>query len=71
DEEKLRKTITLASACGALSTTQKGAIPSLPKMSTALEFIANDGIMKEPLLTRLINYFRMLLDGSRLAKKYS
>ncbi|KAI3910112.1 hypothetical protein MKW98_014497 [Papaver atlanticum] len=71
DEEKLRNTLTLASACGALSTTQKGAIPSLPKMSTALEFIANDGIVKETLLSRLLNYFLVLLDGSRLAKKYS
>ncbi|OVA20504.1 Ribokinase [Macleaya cordata] len=54
DEEKVKSALTLASACGALSTTQKGAIPSLPKMSTALEFLASE-VGKErslPLQTR-------------------
>ncbi|XP_072973172.1 fructokinase-2-like [Typha angustifolia] len=39
DEEKLREALTFANACGAICTTQKGAIPALPTMSTALELV--------------------------------
>ncbi|KAG9457036.1 hypothetical protein H6P81_001544 [Aristolochia fimbriata] len=39
DEEKLRSVLRFCNACGALSTTQKGAIPALPNTSMALELI--------------------------------
>ncbi|KAJ8647374.1 hypothetical protein MRB53_000397 [Persea americana] len=35
DEGKLRDALTFANACGALSTTQKGAIPGLPDAAMA------------------------------------
>ncbi|XWS36549.1 hypothetical protein CRYUN_Cryun20dG0094300 [Craigia yunnanensis] len=35
DEKKLKEALLFANACGALSTTRKGAIPSLPDMSEA------------------------------------
>ncbi|XP_058089968.1 fructokinase-2-like isoform X2 [Magnolia sinica] len=40
DEAKLREALKLANACGAISTTQKGAIPALPNTSMAQELIA-------------------------------
>ncbi|XP_072999395.1 fructokinase-2-like [Typha latifolia] len=39
-EEKLREALTFANACGAICTTQKGAIPALPTTATALELVA-------------------------------
>ncbi|KAJ8447916.1 hypothetical protein Cgig2_012051 [Carnegiea gigantea] len=39
DENKLKEALTLANACGAISTTQKGAIPALPTHSQALELV--------------------------------
>lgn len=40
EEEKLIEALTFANACGAICTTQKGAIPALPDTSNALELIA-------------------------------
>ncbi|KAK4389959.1 putative fructokinase-5 [Sesamum angolense] len=40
DETKLKEALTFANACGAISTTQKGAIPSLPTVSDAQALIA-------------------------------
>ncbi|MQL76187.1 hypothetical protein Taro_008587 [Colocasia esculenta] len=40
NEEKLREALTFANACGAICTTQKGAIPALPDTATALELVA-------------------------------
>lgn len=39
DESKLRQILTFANACGAITTTKKGAIPALPTESEALELI--------------------------------
>lgn len=39
DEGKLREALTFANACGAISTTKKGAIPALPDREMALELI--------------------------------
>lgn len=39
NEGKLRETLTFANACGAICTTQKGAIPALPSNSDALALI--------------------------------
>ncbi|KAJ0977204.1 hypothetical protein J5N97_012678 [Dioscorea zingiberensis] len=39
NEEKLRKVLKFANACGAIATTKKGAIPALPTTSTAMELI--------------------------------
>ncbi|KAI5555157.1 hypothetical protein BDE02_19G061800 [Populus trichocarpa] len=36
NEEKLREALSFANACGAICTTQKGAIPALPSGSDAL-----------------------------------
>ncbi|KAJ1702603.1 hypothetical protein LUZ63_002382 [Rhynchospora breviuscula] len=41
DEEKLRKALLFSNACGALCTTQKGAIPALPTTEVANELIAS------------------------------
>ncbi|KAL0365782.1 UNVERIFIED_CONTAM: putative fructokinase-5 [Sesamum radiatum] len=40
DEAKLKEALTFANACGAIATTQKGAIPALPTMSDAQALIA-------------------------------
>ncbi|KAK4433592.1 putative fructokinase-5 [Sesamum alatum] len=40
DEAKLKEALTFANACGAIATTQKGAIPALPAMSDAQALIA-------------------------------
>ncbi|CAK7340038.1 unnamed protein product [Dovyalis caffra] len=39
DEKKLREALTFANACGAICTTQKGAIPALPSSSDALALV--------------------------------
>ncbi|KAJ4775751.1 pfkB-like carbohydrate kinase family protein [Rhynchospora pubera] len=41
NEERLRKALTFSNACGALCTTQKGAIPALPTPAEAEKLIAN------------------------------
>ncbi|CAK9146007.1 unnamed protein product [Ilex paraguariensis] len=41
DEGKLKDVLTFANACGALCTTQKGAIPALPTPSDAHALIAH------------------------------
>ncbi|KAJ6422298.1 hypothetical protein OIU84_027284 [Salix udensis] len=38
-EEKLREALAFANACGAICTTQKGAIPALPSTSDALALV--------------------------------
>ena len=40
NEEKLREVLQFCNACGAICTTQKGAIPALPTTATALELIS-------------------------------
>jgi fructokinase len=39
NEEKLREVLQFSNACGAICTTQKGAIPALPTTAAALELI--------------------------------
>jgi len=39
DEPRLREVLKFANACGAITTTQKGAIPALPKEEAALKLI--------------------------------
>ncbi|QCE09119.1 fructokinase-2-like [Vigna unguiculata] len=39
DESRLRDVLKFANACGAITTTQKGAIPALPKEEDALKLI--------------------------------
>ncbi|KAL9322974.1 hypothetical protein ACSQ67_011027 [Phaseolus vulgaris] len=39
DEPRLRDVLKFANACGAITTTQKGAIPALPKEEDALKII--------------------------------
>ncbi|KNA23999.1 hypothetical protein SOVF_020170 [Spinacia oleracea] len=39
DESKLKEALTLSNACGALCTTEKGAIPALPSLTEALELM--------------------------------
>jgi len=39
DEEKLRKALLYSNACGAICTTQKGAIPALPTPAAAEELL--------------------------------
>lgn len=40
NEEKLREVLKFANSCGAICTTQKGAIPALPTPSMAQELVA-------------------------------
>ncbi|TQE03713.1 hypothetical protein C1H46_010687 [Malus baccata] len=40
DEAKLKEALSFANACGAICTTQKGAIPALPTQSDARELIS-------------------------------
>ncbi|XP_074574100.1 fructokinase-1-like [Curcuma longa] len=39
DEKKLREVLKFANACGAITATKKGAIPSLPNASEVLQFL--------------------------------
>ncbi|XP_077247402.1 putative fructokinase-7 isoform X2 [Tasmannia lanceolata] len=39
DEERLRETLTFANACGAVTVTQRGAIPSLPTRDAVLKLL--------------------------------
>ncbi|CAL0316678.1 unnamed protein product [Lupinus luteus] len=41
NEPKFREALTFANACGAICTTKKGAIPALPTVSQAQEFISS------------------------------
>ncbi len=40
NEGKLREALRFANACGAITTTERGAIPSLPDMDTVMRFIS-------------------------------
>lgn len=39
DEARLREVVRYASACGAITTTKKGAIPALPSHSQVLTLL--------------------------------
>ncbi|KAK8981225.1 hypothetical protein V6N11_059903 [Hibiscus sabdariffa] len=39
DEKKLQEALLFSNACGAISTTQKGAIPALPDKAQAEKLI--------------------------------
>lgn len=39
DENKLKEVLELSNACGAICTTEKGAIPALPSLPQALELV--------------------------------
>ncbi|KAI5397749.1 Fructokinase-2, variant 2, partial [Lathyrus oleraceus] len=41
NEAKLREALTFSNACGAMCTTQKGAIPALPTAEEAKKFISS------------------------------
>ncbi|KAM3258671.1 hypothetical protein ACQJBY_050448 [Aegilops geniculata] len=41
DQEKLEEAIKFANACGAITTTKKGAIPSLPTETEVLQLMEN------------------------------
>ncbi|KAG6524128.1 hypothetical protein ZIOFF_014019 [Zingiber officinale] len=41
-EEKLREVLKFSNACGAITTTKKGAIPALPNEAEALELLKRD-----------------------------
>ncbi|ONK72861.1 uncharacterized protein A4U43_C04F24170 [Asparagus officinalis] len=43
DEKKLREALMFANACGAITVTERGAIPALPTKAAVLEFL-NTGI---------------------------
>ncbi|CAM6020028.1 unnamed protein product [Sphagnum balticum] len=40
NEGKLREALRFANACGAITTTERGVIPSLPDMDTVMQFIS-------------------------------
>ncbi|KAH9623459.1 hypothetical protein KSS87_001905 [Heliosperma pusillum] len=42
DEPRLRQAVKFANACGAITTTKKGAIPALPTEAETMEFIKNN-----------------------------
>ncbi|CAL9121285.1 probable fructokinase-1 [Musa acuminata AAA Group] len=42
EEEKLREVLRFANACGAITTTKKGAIPALPNEAAAVELLKRD-----------------------------
>ncbi|CAL9782386.1 unnamed protein product [Musa acuminata subsp. burmannicoides] len=41
DEKKLRELLRFANACGAITTTKKGAIPSLPNAAEAMQLMGS------------------------------
>jgi fructokinase len=41
NEPKLKEALLFANACGAMCTTQKGAIPALPTTEEAQKFMSN------------------------------
>lgn len=40
DEARLREALRFANACGAITTTERGAIPSMPDRDTVLRMIS-------------------------------
>jgi hypothetical protein len=40
NEDRLREALKFANACGAITVTERGAIPALPDMDTVLSFIS-------------------------------
>lgn len=40
DEKRLRGALLFANACGALTVTERGAIPALPTRKTVLELLS-------------------------------
>ncbi|CAL9198952.1 probable fructokinase-1 [Musa acuminata AAA Group] len=42
EEEKLREVLRFSNACGAITTTKKGAIPALPNEAEAVELLKRD-----------------------------
>ncbi|KAJ8755115.1 hypothetical protein K2173_018913 [Erythroxylum novogranatense] len=47
DEARLREALTFANACGAITTTKKGAIPALPTKADALKLIKDPNVMMQ------------------------
>eukprot|EP01018_Ginkgo_biloba_P029034 Gb_18395 [translate_table: standard] len=41
DEEKLREALRFANGCGAITTTEKGAIPALPDKAAVMQLLLN------------------------------
>lgn len=39
DEKKLREALAFANACGAITVTERGAIPALPTREAVLDFL--------------------------------
>ncbi|KAG8663924.1 hypothetical protein MANES_01G263700v8 [Manihot esculenta] len=46
DEKKLREALLFANACGAITVTQKGAIPSLPTKEAVLQILSKELLEK-------------------------
>jgi len=40
NEERLRKALHFANVCGAITVTERGAIPALPSKEAVLQFAA-------------------------------
>lgn len=57
DEPRLREVLKFANACGAITTTKKGAIPALPNESDALALIKGNvyGKMFQTLFKKLLD----------------
>jgi len=42
NEEELRSALQFACACGAITTTERGAIPAMPDMPSAVKFMVDN-----------------------------
>lgn len=45
DEKRLRKALYFANVCGALTVTQRGAIPALPSKEAILQFLLEAAVI--------------------------
>lgn len=45
NEKSLRKALYFANVCGAITVTERGAIPSLPTKETVLQFLLEAAVI--------------------------
>lgn len=47
DEKRLRKALYFANVCGAITVTERGAIPALPTKEAVLQFLLEAAVIQQ------------------------
>ncbi|KAK7262596.1 hypothetical protein RJT34_30171 [Clitoria ternatea] len=64
DEARLREVIKFANACGAITTTRKGAIPALPTEAQVLDLIKSTEASRTGICQRILAFLKGTLFSS-------